>query len=153
FSGFASHEIIEACTDPEATGWLQPENGIEVGDICEDSGNIENADGVAAAVYWSNLDGACILPHRTAKVSMMRDPSDDCVGPHVGGRSKFIVKVGVEPSWIDSIGIPLVNPRFSWNFNTAFATAVGPTNAPTLELSWKTEAPQNVVSVTVTADV
>jgi hypothetical protein len=155
-SGFASHEIIEACTDPEVgglSGWLQPENGIEVGDICADSGNIQIDDGVQAAIYWSNVDGKCILPHRVAKLTIAPDPFDGCVGPHVGGKSKFTVKIGVEPSWIDPTGIPLPNPRFTWSFGPAFATAVGPTNGPTLELLWTTAAPQHTVSVTVTADV
>jgi hypothetical protein len=152
-SGFASHEIIEACTDPEATGWLQPENGIEVGDICEDSGNIQMTDGVEAAVYWSNVDGSCILPHRVAKITAAADPVDECVGPHLGGKTKFTVKFGVEPIWIDAAGIPLVNVQFNWSFNSAFASPIGPTNASTLELLWTSAGVSQTVAVTVTADI
>jgi hypothetical protein len=150
-SGFASHEIIEACTDPEATGWLQPENGIEVGDICEDSGNIEASDGVEAAVYWSNIDGSCILPHRVSKIRVASDPPNDCVGPHLGGRTRFTVQFGVDPSWIDSTGIPLPNPQFSWTFNPAFASPVGPTGNQSLDLSWTSAGFAQTVGVTVTA--
>jgi hypothetical protein len=152
-SGFASHEIIEACTDPEATGWLQPENGIEVGDICEDSGNIAMADGVDAAIYWSNVDGACILPHRVAKIKAGSDPATECVGPHLGGKTRFTVTLGVEPAWIDPTGIPIVNPQYVWSFNPAFASPVGSVNGPSLELQWNATGGPQTVGVTVTADV
>lgn len=152
-SGFASHEIIEACTDPEATGWLQPENGIEVGDICEDSGNIQTTDGVDAAIYWSNVDGSCILPHRIAKIKAVSDPVDECVGPHVGGKTRFTVSLGVEPFWIDATGIPLVNAQYNWSFNSAFASPIGSTNAPTLELLWTSAGVSQTVTITVTADI
>src|SRR5262249_28849722 len=40
-TAIASHEIIEACTDPEVNvaqsiGFQQPQNGIEVADICDE---------------------------------------------------------------------------------------------------------------------
>ncbi len=151
-SGFASHEIIEACTDPEASGWLQPENGIEVGDICEDSGNIGVADGVEAAIYWSNVDGSCIIPHRTAKVTIVPDPSDECIGPHVGGKSKFKVSFGVEPSWIDIVDIPLANAHFKWDFDPSVCAPLGASTGPVLELTWTKESFDDTISVTITAD-
>jgi hypothetical protein len=150
----ASHEIIEACTDPEYSGWLQPENGNEVADICENGEDfgIESVDGVSAAVYWSNVDDTCIVPHRVAKVRLLPDPTDKCVGPHVGGSSLFSVQIGYDPNWIDPTGIPLVNPKFAWSFDTNVAAPTTPTNQSILKVVWTKAAQQVEVSVAVTAD-
>jgi hypothetical protein len=70
-----AHETVEAITDPEGTGWEDP-NGFEVGDKCEVGPQIGNPLGYAAngAPYdqligghqyliqemWSNDDGGCV---------------------------------------------------------------------------------------------
>jgi hypothetical protein len=61
-----SHEIAEACTDPEGdhdSAWkvngLQP--GLdEICDIC--TSLVQYVGGVAVQGYWSNFDNACIIP-------------------------------------------------------------------------------------------
>jgi hypothetical protein len=70
-----AHETVEAITDPEGTGWEDP-NGSEVGDKCEVGPQIGNPLGYAAngspydqliaghayliQEMWSNDDGGCI---------------------------------------------------------------------------------------------
>jgi hypothetical protein len=70
-----AHETVEAITDPEGTGWLDP-NGYEVGDKCEVGPQIGNPLGYAAngspydqviggheyliQEMWSNDDDGCV---------------------------------------------------------------------------------------------
>ncbi len=70
-----AHETVEAITDPEGTGWLDPD-GYEVADKCETGPQIGNPLGYAAngspydqliggheyliQEMWSNDDGGCV---------------------------------------------------------------------------------------------
>jgi len=70
-----AHETVEAITDPEGTGWEDPD-GFEVGDKCELGPQIGNPLGYAAngspydqliggheyliQEMWSNYDGGCV---------------------------------------------------------------------------------------------
>jgi hypothetical protein len=60
-----SHEIIEACTDPEAQvddGWTidgLAHPNCEICDVCTNT--VQKVNGVAVQGYWSNFDGACIV--------------------------------------------------------------------------------------------
>ncbi len=59
-----SHELVESCTDPEGSAWQLPgacqqDGWCEIGDICGDTGVV---DGVVVQSYWSQADGACIMP-------------------------------------------------------------------------------------------
>jgi hypothetical protein len=70
-----AHETVEAITDPEGTGWEDP-NGFETGDKCEAGPQIGNPLGYAAngspydqligghtyliQEMWSNDDGGCV---------------------------------------------------------------------------------------------
>jgi len=70
-----SHETVEAITDPEGTGWVDPD-GDEVGDKCETGPQVGNPLGYAAngspydqliggheyliQEMWSNDDGGCV---------------------------------------------------------------------------------------------
>ena len=59
-----SHELVEAYTDPEGTYiQIQPSSASawnEVGDICSSVGFV---DGIAVQSYWSQKDGACVIPY------------------------------------------------------------------------------------------
>jgi hypothetical protein len=70
-----AHETVEAITDPEGTGWMDP-NGFEAGDKCEIGPQIGNPLGYATngspydqviggheyliQEMWSNDDGGCV---------------------------------------------------------------------------------------------
>jgi hypothetical protein len=58
-----SHELVEACTDPEDDGWTidglsRPTD--EIGDVCLQT--VGRVSGVMVQGYWSQSDGACIIP-------------------------------------------------------------------------------------------
>ncbi len=59
-----SHELVEACTDPEGDAiQVNPRNSSswnEIGDICQNSSGFVN--GVFVQSYWSQKDKACIIP-------------------------------------------------------------------------------------------
>jgi hypothetical protein len=60
-----SHEIVEAATDPEGSGFLgvpgtcSQEGWCEIADICGSTGVV---DGVTVSSYWSDEAGDCIVP-------------------------------------------------------------------------------------------
>src|SRR6266487_120479 len=60
-----SHELAEACTDPEGsailgtTGTCSRDGWCEIGDVCEGVNTIIN--GVTVQKYWSQRDRACIV--------------------------------------------------------------------------------------------
>ncbi len=64
-----SHELVEACTNPNGDGYqldapgqcsASPINWCEIGDICE--GIRDDVNGVIVQEYWSASDSACIAP-------------------------------------------------------------------------------------------
>src|SRR5579883_1359253 len=79
----ASHELIEAVTDPVPTlGWYDPNNG-EIGDICnQQQGTVVGGDGLTYVVQkeFSNLDDACIVTR----------PASVAVAPAVGGAAPWL---------------------------------------------------------------
>ena len=61
-----SHELVEACTDPETTAspaWRQTPCAVptqcEIGDVCT---SVARVFGVQVQAYWSQADGACVIP-------------------------------------------------------------------------------------------
>lgn len=61
-----SHELVEACTDPEGDGWqVNPVNSTnwnEIADVCRSTAFL---NGVQVQSYWSQRDQACIIPTGT----------------------------------------------------------------------------------------
>jgi hypothetical protein len=57
----ASHEMVEAITDPAPwSGWNDPTNG-EIGDICEVESQGQQVNGIYVQTEWSNVQNACIV--------------------------------------------------------------------------------------------
>jgi hypothetical protein len=60
-----SHEVVEACTDPEGSaitgvaGTCSQSGWCEIGDICSSTSVL---DGVTVQSYWSDKAGACVVP-------------------------------------------------------------------------------------------
>lgn len=65
-----SHELVEICTDPNGdksgviansgTPGCPPTGPCQIGDVC--TGVCDRVDGVMVQAYWSQQDGACVLP-------------------------------------------------------------------------------------------
>jgi hypothetical protein len=127
-----SHELVEACTDPEGntivgvSGTCSQSGWCEIGDICNAPVTV---DGVGAVTYWSDEDGACIAPQRVLDVVVQRD---DCgVGLVEGQVARFDPQWSVSPSWISVASLtPLTGLTYQWV--TIGAVPVGPTNGPSL---------------------
>jgi hypothetical protein len=61
-----SHELVEACTDPEDDGWTIDGRSPpldEIGDVCLKT--LGKVNGIAVQGYWSQRDRACIIPTGT----------------------------------------------------------------------------------------
>ena len=60
-----SHELVESATDPEGSailgtpGTCAQSGWCEIGDVCSTTGRL---NGVLVQSYWSQRDGACIVP-------------------------------------------------------------------------------------------
>ena len=58
-----SHELVEACSDPEGDGiQVNPTNSTnwnEIGDVCNSARSV---NGVVVQSYWSQKDQACVIP-------------------------------------------------------------------------------------------
>jgi hypothetical protein len=81
FSEIFSHELAEAVTDPEGTGWTSisacgPNHGgwCEIGDICE--GNTARVNGVLVQRYWSMRDAQCVVPDDPKPHKDSKDSAD-----------------------------------------------------------------------------
>src|SRR5512143_739694 len=65
-----SHELVEACTDPEGDGvQVNPRSDSdwhEIGDVCCSTARV---DGVLVQSYWSERDSACIIPTALPEIS------------------------------------------------------------------------------------
>src|SRR5260221_8653514 len=61
-----SHELVDACTDPEGTaildttGTCRVGSWCEIGDVCEKQ--VKVLDGITVQSYWSQQDGICVVP-------------------------------------------------------------------------------------------
>jgi len=61
-----SHEAVEAATDPEGNAIMGDAGSCygggwcEIGDVCQ--GDIGMSNGVTVQAYWSQRDGACVIP-------------------------------------------------------------------------------------------
>jgi hypothetical protein len=61
-SYFFSHELVEALTDPDGSGWqVEPRNGTSWHEICDVCGSAMMLNGVRVTSYWSNEDNSCIV--------------------------------------------------------------------------------------------
>jgi hypothetical protein len=61
-----SHELVEACVDPEGDAWqinpVNSSNWNEIGDVCNSAAATALLNGVLVQSYWSQADNACIIP-------------------------------------------------------------------------------------------
>ncbi|MDQ1749685.1 MAG: hypothetical protein QOE71_741, partial [Pseudonocardiales bacterium] len=66
-SSVFSHELAEACSDPEGNGvQVNPTNNTnwnEIGDVCSSTGLL---NGVTVQSYWSQRDQACVIPNNVS---------------------------------------------------------------------------------------
>ena len=55
----SSHELCEAVTDADLTGWYDPDAGNEIGDVCNSQADVHQLGGYYVQSEWSNAQGAC----------------------------------------------------------------------------------------------
>ena len=70
-TGTVSHELVEAATDPEGSGFLGVNGTCDepgwceiADDVCEST--LSSVDGIIVQAYWSNRDNDCITPGSVA---------------------------------------------------------------------------------------
>ncbi|MFI1167835.1 hypothetical protein ACH4UM_30625 [Streptomyces sp. NPDC020801] len=90
YTRILSHELVEAATDPEGTGFLgvsgtcAGSGWCEIGDVCSSTSTL---DGVTVQSYWSNAAGQCVVPAWPARsYPRIGVQWTGTVGPHASAR-------------------------------------------------------------------
>ena len=106
-----SHELAEACTDPEGTaiqglpGTCAQDGWCEIGDVCWTTGVV---DGVRVQSYWSYNDRACIIPGATPDAEV---PASAPIDPtHSGGRTREVAISSATSSPTSGAGASIATP-------------------------------------------
>ena len=55
-----THEVSEACSDPDLGSGIIVNGNDEIGDVCNSTYSTIN--GAAEEAYWSQSDNRCVLP-------------------------------------------------------------------------------------------
>jgi len=130
FTDVSSHEVIEAITDPDGTGWYDdavPENDQnncgEIGDICAVGGTQEAATvaGFVVQKEWSNKNKACIGTDPNAVVNdftIALSPSE--VSVPLGGSATVTVTLAKKSGMADPVALTATAPT---GLTTTFAPA------------------------------
>lgn len=64
-TNMASHEVAEAATDPDGTGWYDTRTGEEIGDLAQGRGDSGTLNGYDVQGEWSAQRKAAVLPAGT----------------------------------------------------------------------------------------
>jgi hypothetical protein len=67
-----SHEVAEACSDPDVGSGIIVNNNQEIGDVCNNTWQTIN--GHAEEAYWSEADLRCVIPIWQALSSVVGNP-------------------------------------------------------------------------------
>jgi hypothetical protein len=131
FTDVSSHELIEAITDPDGTGWYDdavPSNNTnncgEIGDICAVGGTQETAtvNGFIVQKEWSNKNKACIGIDPNAVVNdftITVDPAS--VSVPRGGSATVTVTLTKKTGVAENVA--LTSPAAPTGLTAAFAPA------------------------------
>ena len=117
FSSVASHELVEATTDPGVglsisygppLGWYDPQSGDgEIGDICNGEQATFVANGTTFTVQkeWSNLSNKCIGVDDSDAFSLAISPSSQ--GLAAGSSASFTVSAAVIRGSAQSVALSI----------------------------------------------
>jgi hypothetical protein len=70
-----SHELAEAVTDPDGSGWVDPATGDEIADVVDEPGNIAFLNNYVVAGLWSVAQQQAVYPAGSSPPDY--DPSPD----------------------------------------------------------------------------
>jgi hypothetical protein len=119
-----SHELVEACTDPEGDGiQVNPRNDSnwnEIGDVCCSTARL---NGVLVQSYWSDRDKACIIP--TGLVNGLVAGTAALVQGRFGERGNFELAVSLQAGGLAHYWRDNDDPFLHWLGPDPFGGSVG----------------------------
>ena len=136
FTDVSSHELIEAVTDPDGTGWYDdgaPENDSnncgEIGDICAVGGTAEGAmvAGFFVQNEWSNKNKKCIAADPNAVVNdftLAVSPTE--ISVPAGGSADVTVTLTKTTGVAENIALTAPTPPTGLTASFAPASATRP---------------------------
>jgi len=129
----ASHELVESITDPEGSailgnaGVCSQGGWCEIGDVCYTTGRL---NGVAVQSYWSDIDGACIVPDGMVAGPVMGNPA--MVQSRFGRKGNFELVVPLPANGLAHYWRNNDDPFLAWHGPYAFGARSGQYSAVTM---------------------
>jgi hypothetical protein len=124
-----SHEIAEACSDPDLGSGILVDVGSdtneEIGDVCNNTWATVN--GAAEEAYWSEADNRCVIPQYQAFPAVSANPV--LVQSRFGSKGNFELVVAAPSGGLLHFWRNNDNPFMPWSTATAFGGAVGVVDA------------------------
>jgi MYXO-CTERM domain-containing protein len=145
FTDVSSHELIEAVTDPDGSGWYDdgaPSNSAsncgEIGDICAvgGMGEVGMVNGFFVQNEWSNKKKACIATDASTVVNDFTVAvAPTMISVPVGGSAMATVTLTKTTGVAESVALTAPTPPtgLSAAFGTASVTSGGGTSALTIQ--------------------
>lgn len=138
----ASHELVEAVTDPSGSGWIDNNQQCgEIGDICV--GQPGTAAGFTVQLEWSNKDGKCIdhdpnVVFNDFALTLNPTMTTAAAGGSATASVQAMPTTGAQPVTVALTidGLPtgvtgtFASPSIQSNASTMLTLAVAPTMAP-----------------------
>jgi hypothetical protein len=131
----SSHELIEAVTDPDGTGWYDNNCG-EIGDICAiGQGEAAIVNGFTVQKEWSNKNNDCIAVDPNVVLNdftITLDPSS--VAVPLGGSATVTVTLAKKTGVAESVALtsPAAPTGLTAAFSPASVTSGGGTSTMTI---------------------
>lgn len=117
-----SHELAEACTDPDLGSGIVINGTDEVGDVCNTTFAV--VGGAAQQSYWSKADGRCVLPTYRSVPPAGGNPA--LVHGRFGTAGNLELVYPVAGDGAVHLSRDEDTPFAPWSLPTAFGTSLGP---------------------------
>lgn len=127
-----SHELVEACTDPEDDGWTidgRTSPTDEIGDVCQNTtGRVGQ---VMVQGYWSQRDRACLIPTGTLVLGGVSG-APTLIQSKFGNRGNFEVVTPMASGGLAHYWRNNDDPWMPWNGPSRFGQGTGQYDAVAL---------------------
>jgi hypothetical protein len=123
-----SHEIAEACSDPDLGSGITVNSGDEIGDVCNSTWSTVN--GAAEEAYWSQADNRCVIPVLQRFPGTAGNPV--LIQGRFGTPGNFELVCPLASGGLGHFWRNNDNPFMPWSTPVPFGGGLGPVDAVTL---------------------
>jgi len=116
-----THEVAEACSDPDLGSGIIVNGGDEIGDVCNNTYSTIN--GAAEEAYWSQSDNRCVLPVFQSLPSIVGNPT--LIQGRFGSQGNFELVTPLEAGGLAHFWRNNDNSFMPWSGATSFGQGAG----------------------------